>query len=81
MTSLVIIAVVQIFLGNPFAVLTSVATGVTMTIPIAMTCGAAGAMFHGLKALSEDERISSSKFVSRRKKTLELSLTISAIRR
>lgn len=56
MTSLVIIAVGQIILGNPLGVLTTVATGVTMTNPIAMTCGAVGAVFYGWKALSEDER-------------------------
>lgn len=56
MSSLVIIAAGQIILGNPLAALGTAATGALMINPIAMTCGAVGAVYYGWRALSEDER-------------------------
>ena len=55
-TPVVIIAVGQIILGNTFAAAATVTTGVLLINPIAMTCGAVGAIFYGWKALSEVER-------------------------
>lgn len=56
MSSMVIIAVGQYLLGNTFAAIATVATGVTLTNPIAMTCAAVGAIYYGWAALSDDER-------------------------
>jgi hypothetical protein len=55
-TPLVIIAVGQLILGNPLSAIAVVGSGVMLTNPIAMTCGALGAIFHGWRALTEDER-------------------------
>lgn len=56
LTSVVIIAIGQIILGNPLTALWSVGTAAVALNPVAMTCGAIGAIFYGWKALSEDER-------------------------
>ena len=55
-TPLIVIAVGQIILGNPLAAASTVATGVTLTNPVAMTCAAVGAIFYGWKALSVTEQ-------------------------
>lgn len=55
-TPLVVIAVGQLILGNPLSAIAVVGSGIGLTNPIAMTCGAMGAIYYGWKALSEDER-------------------------
>ncbi len=56
LSSTVIIAIGQIILGNPLAAAYTAATAACAINPIAMTCGAIGAIYYGWKALSEDER-------------------------
>lgn len=53
---LVLISVGQLILGNTLAAVMTVGTGLLLSNPIAMTCGATGAIFYGWKALSDDER-------------------------
>jgi hypothetical protein len=53
MSSMVIMVAGQLLLGNSLA---AVSTAVAITNPIAMTCGAVGAIYYGWTALSEDER-------------------------
>jgi hypothetical protein len=55
-TSVIVIAVGQLILGNTLAAVVTVGTAVTLTNPIAMTCGAIGAIYYGWQALSEDDR-------------------------
>jgi hypothetical protein len=55
-TSVVVIATGQFLLGNTWATLTTAATAVTLTNPIAMTCAAVGAIYYGWNALSTRER-------------------------
>lgn len=55
-TSVVIISVGQLLLGNTLAAITTVATAATLTNPIAMTCAAIGAIYYGWGALSDVER-------------------------
>jgi hypothetical protein len=55
-TPLVVIAVGQLILGNPLSSIAVIGSGVMLTNPTAMTCGALGAIYYGWKALSEDER-------------------------
>ena len=54
--SIAIIATGQLLLGNSLAAAGAVATGVTLTNPIAMTCAAMGAIYYGWNALTEAER-------------------------
>jgi hypothetical protein len=56
LSSVIIIAVGQLLLGNTFAAVVTVATAATLTNPIAMTCGAIGAIIYGWNALSDEER-------------------------
>ena len=56
MGSVAIIAVGQYLLGFTFAAVTTVATAATLTNPIAMTCGALGAIYYGWNALTDKER-------------------------
>jgi hypothetical protein len=56
LSSVTIIAVGQLLLGNTFAAVITVATAATLTNPIAMTCGAIGAIIYGWNALSDEER-------------------------
>lgn len=56
MTSVVVIAVGQLLLGNTLAAVGTVATAATLTNPIAMTCAAFGAIYYGWNALSDIER-------------------------
>lgn len=56
LSSTIIIAAGQILLGNTFSAIVTVATAVTLTNPIAMTCAAVGAIFYGWHALSDRER-------------------------
>lgn len=55
-TSVIVIAVGQLILGNTLAAVVTVGTAVTLTNPIAMTCGAIGAIYYGWQALSESDR-------------------------
>lgn len=55
---LVLISVGQLILGNTLAAVMTVASGALLINPIAMTCGAMGAIFYGWKALSDEERSS-----------------------
>lgn len=55
-TPLVIIAVGQIILGNPLSAVATVVTAPLLVNPIAMTCGAIGAIYYGWNALSDVER-------------------------
>ena len=55
-TSVVVIAVGQLILGNALAAVTVVATAATLTNPIAMTCAAVGAIYYGWNALSDQEK-------------------------
>jgi hypothetical protein len=55
-TPLMLTAIGQMILGNPLAAVGAVASGVTLSNPLAMTCGAIGAIYYGWKALSESER-------------------------
>jgi hypothetical protein len=56
LSSVIIIAVGQLLLGTTFAAVVTVATAATLTNPIAMTCGAIGAIIYGWNALSDEER-------------------------
>lgn len=56
LSSVTIIAVGQLLLGNTFAAVATAATAATMSNPIAMTCGAVGAIVYGWSALSDEER-------------------------
>jgi len=47
MSSVAIIAVGQLILGNPLNAVGTVATAATLTNPIAMTCAAVGAIYYG----------------------------------
>jgi len=55
-TPLAIIATGQFLLGNPLTGVATVAQGMTLTNPIAMTCAAVGAIYYGWGALSDVER-------------------------
>ena len=55
-SSVAIIAVGQVLLGNTLAAAGTVLTAVTLTNPIAMTCAALGAIYYGWNALTEKER-------------------------
>lgn len=59
-TSVVVIAVGQLLLGNSLAAVGTavgtMATAATLTNPIAMTCGAIGAVYYGWGALTDVER-------------------------
>ncbi len=56
LTSVIVIAVGQILLGNTLGSLTTVATAAVLANPIAMTCAAIGAVLYGWGALSDQER-------------------------
>lgn len=56
MSSVIVISVGQLLLGNPLAAVKFVATAATLTNPIAMTCAAFGAIYYGWNALSDVER-------------------------
>lgn len=56
MSSVAIIATGQLLLGNGLAAAGTVAAGVTLTNPIAMTCAAVGAIYYGWDALTDKER-------------------------
>lgn len=55
-TSVTIISVGQLLLGNTMAAVTTLATAATLTNPVAMTCAAIGAIYYGWGALSDVER-------------------------
>jgi hypothetical protein len=54
--STVLIAVGQYLLGNTFAAIATVGSAAILSNPIAMTCGALGAIYFGWKALTDKER-------------------------
>ena len=56
MSSVAIMAIGQLLLGNGLSAAGAVLTGVTLTNPIAMTCAALGAIYYGWGALSDKER-------------------------
>ena len=56
MSSVAIMAVGQFLLGNTLVAVVTVATAATLTNPIAMTCGALGAIYYGWNALTDKER-------------------------
>ena len=55
-SSVAIIAVGQVLLGNTLAAVGTVLTAVALTNPIAMTCAALGAIYYGWNALTDKER-------------------------
>lgn len=55
-TSVAIIAVGQLLLGNTLLAVNTVATAAVVSNPIAMTCGAVGAILYGWGALDDKER-------------------------
>lgn len=54
--STVLIAAGQMLLGNTFAAVAAVASSAVFSNPIAMTCGAVGAIYFGWNALTDKER-------------------------
>lgn len=54
--STVLIAAGQMLLGNTFAAVAAVASAAVLSNPIAMTCGAVGAIYFGWNALTDKER-------------------------
>ena len=55
-TPVIVIAVGQLILGNPFSALLTVGSAALMVNPIAMTCGAIGAIYYGWQALDDEEK-------------------------
>ncbi|GAB3474524.1 hypothetical protein [Polaromonas eurypsychrophila] len=55
-TSVIILAVGQLILGNPLAAVGAVASAAVLINPIAMTCGAIGAIYYGWQALDDDAK-------------------------
>lgn len=56
LSSVAIIAVGQVILGNTLAAAATVGSAAILTNPIAMTCGAIGAIYYGWKALTNQEK-------------------------
>ncbi|WIT10765.1 hypothetical protein PFX98_17855 [Paucibacter sediminis] len=56
MSSVVVIAVGQLILGNQLAATGAVATAAALSNPIAMSCAAFGAIYYGWNALTNSER-------------------------
>lgn len=55
-TPLVLTATGQFLLGNTLSAISTVASGLAFTNPLAMTCAAVGAIYYGWQALTEDEK-------------------------
>jgi hypothetical protein len=55
-TPLVLTATGQFLLGNTLSAVSTVASGLAFTNPLAMTCAAVGAIYYGWQALTEDEK-------------------------
>jgi hypothetical protein len=55
-TPLVLTATGQFLLGNNLAAISTVASGLAFSNPLAMTCAAIGAIYYGWQALTEDEK-------------------------
>jgi len=55
-TPLVLTATGQFLLGNTLSAVSTVASGLAFTNPLAMTCAAVGAIYYGCQALTEDEK-------------------------
>jgi methyl-accepting chemotaxis protein len=56
LSSVTIMSVGQILLGNSLAAASTVATAATLSNPIAMTCAAVGAIYFGWNALKEEDK-------------------------
>ncbi|MEH0164455.1 hypothetical protein [Roseateles microcysteis] len=56
LSSVIVVAVGQLLLGNQLAAAATVATAAVAANPIAMTCAAFGAIYYGWAALSDEER-------------------------
>ena len=55
-TPVIVIAVGQLILGNPLSAVITVGNAAMMVNPIAMTCGAIGAIYYGWQALDDEEK-------------------------
>jgi hypothetical protein len=55
-TPLILTATGQLLLGNQLNATAILASGMTLSNPLAMTCGAIGAIYYGWQALSEEEK-------------------------
>jgi hypothetical protein len=55
-TPLILTATGQLLLGNQLNAAAILASGMTLSNPLAMTCGAIGAIYYGWQALSEEEK-------------------------
>ena len=55
-TPLILTATGQLLLGNKLNATAILASGMTLSNPLAMTCGAIGAIYYGWQALSEEEK-------------------------
>jgi len=55
-TPLILTATGQLLLGNQLNASAILASGMTLSNPLAMTCGAIGAIYYGWQALSEEEK-------------------------
>ena len=55
-TPLILTATGQLLLGNQLNATAILASGMTLSNPLAMTCGAVGAIYYGWQALSEEEK-------------------------
>ena len=55
-TPLILTATGQLLLGNQLNATAIMASGMTLSNPLAMTCGAIGAIYYGWQALSEEEK-------------------------
>lgn len=55
-SSVIVVVVGQLLLGNQLAAASTVATAAVAANPIAMTCAAFGAIYYGWTALSDEER-------------------------
>lgn len=55
-TPLILTATGQLLLGNQLNATAILASGMTLSNPLAMTCGAIGAIYYGWQALNEEEK-------------------------
>lgn len=56
MSSVIVVAIGQLLLGNQLAAMGTLATAAVLANPIAMTCAAVGAIYYGWSALSDSEQ-------------------------
>ena len=55
-TPVILIAAGQLILGNPLGAVVTVGSAAVLTNPLAMTCGAIGAIYYGWQALDDADR-------------------------